>query len=653
MMVGEMKNKEDMTMKKMKFMLFAVAAIAAASCAKDITPENTQDTPKFNLIPMTFTAGAEGTGAEDNSIKPANVSTRVALQSDGTTLHWEGGDKIKVFDGVSNELEPFTASESGKIVNLDGNVTEGSTEFYAVYPSTAANGFNAETKTLTVTLPETQTAAAGSVPKDAFITVAKSDDHHNFAFKNLTAFVKFSLSDAANVKEVTISGNAGESLTGDMTVTIGADGTPSQSYVSNKMNSTATLKGSNFESETDYYIAIRSADFAKGLTVSIYRNDGSKSSRVYLSSPTAHEQKIDRNSVLDLGKLNVASFKTTAPKDQYLAYLHGYNVEIGDVKLHKTSGIAPKLVTAKSAGQELKNEFHDKTGDVLLFLEQNEGCSFKIGAISEIKGNVRFIGRKASSKVSLDNKGYIKLISGSLFVKNLILSQSNTEGYLTTNSGTSQYFESLYFDDCKFTNLSKNIFYNHVATYGITNISLTDCDIKISSNVTLFKEGAVTTDKMTVSNNIIYSADGNYLYILDGAGAATVTNLTYTRNSLINCYPNANSYIYMNTGTTANLSNNLFYLPDYAAKSGSSYRGILRTAAKASNPTNATVTQNHCHRLNVEAGVTMSAFKASFYDFEGLSNTMYFKQENLFTNGTFDLENGVFVSQNAAYGATR
>ena len=50
----------------------------------------------------------------------------------------------------------------------------------------------------------------------------------------------------------------------------------------------------------------------------------------------------------------------------------------------------------------------------------------------------------------------------------------------------------------------------------------------------------------------------------------------------------------------------------------------------------------------------MNAFKASFYDLDGTTGTtMYFKQENLFTNGTFDLENGIFISGNASYGATR
>ena len=50
----------------------------------------------------------------------------------------------------------------------------------------------------------------------------------------------------------------------------------------------------------------------------------------------------------------------------------------------------------------------------------------------------------------------------------------------------------------------------------------------------------------------------------------------------------------------------------------------------------------------------MLAFKASFYDFNDLSNTMYFKQENLFEgNGTYDMNNGVFISNNAAYGARR
>ena len=82
----------------------------------------------------------------------------------------------------------------------------------------------------------------------------------------------------------------------------------------------------------------------------------------------------------------------------------------------------------------------------------------------------------------------------------------------------------------------------------------------------------------------------------------------------------------------------------------SNYRAIIRTLNAGSNPTQATVTLNHCHR---GANIPANAFKASFYDFNGLTDTMYCKDEDLFDGGTFNLGNGTFVSKNAAYGAIR
>ncbi len=62
-------------MKSMKFMLFAVAAIATASCAKEIAPE-TPETGAQGLISMTFTAGTEEIESKGISVDHGHLPDR-------------------------------------------------------------------------------------------------------------------------------------------------------------------------------------------------------------------------------------------------------------------------------------------------------------------------------------------------------------------------------------------------------------------------------------------------------------------------------------------------------------------------------------------------------------------------------------------------
>lgn len=612
-------------MKKMQFILFAVAAIAAASCVKE---EQKEVSPNVNLIPMSFTVGSEG--------------TKVQLQDD-KSIHWEVTDKIKVYDGISTELEPFETTESGSKVVFNGNVSNGSTEHYAVYPHSAAKGFDATNKTLSITLPETQTASAGNVPSNAFISVAKADDEKNLAFKNVTAFVKFSLSDATDIKSVTISGNAGESLTGDMLVSIGENGIPSNAPTAN-MNYTATLSGT-FESQKDYYIAIRSAAFSKGITLSIYKNNGTQSSRAYISSKDAPSTTITRNTIFDLKELNVDQFKSTAPADQFLAYLHGYNVEIGDYKLHKTSGIKPKLVTATSANQLFRNEIHNKTNDILLFLNQEENCSFKIDAATDIKGDIKIIGRKNTSKVCINFSAAFQTYSGSLMFKNVDIQMSHTS-YITTHlSSATDNLSHYYFDNCTVSDLQSSLIYCNNATYGIKNIYVCNCDIEIDKDAQTLFNGSRNTTNFTLKNNVIYntSLNGVQLSIFANGQNGDVTNIVITNNTIGNCHPVANGYIFINGCETVNITNNLFHIPGYTQ-----YKSILRTKT-ADYPKSGVIKTNVSYSPNN----TLKACHNTPTSNEVTQESVSRNNDNTMLTLDSDISKGIYKSTNSTYGAKR
>ena len=161
-------------MKKINFVLTAVAAIATVSCVKEIAVENTP----VNLIPMTFTAGSD------------NVDTKIALQEDQLTLHWENTDQIKVFDNSGTDLPAFTTTGSGASVDFTGQVASETGPFYALYPyqKDATFGLDADKDnrpTIYAEVPTVQNAVAGNVPSNAFIAVAKSDDSNNFSFSSI------------------------------------------------------------------------------------------------------------------------------------------------------------------------------------------------------------------------------------------------------------------------------------------------------------------------------------------------------------------------------------------------------------------------------------------------------------------------------------
>ena len=84
--------------KTIRFMLYAAATAVTVSCAEEIIPDNSQNNNSSELVPMTFMAGAE------------DSATKVVLQEDRKTIHWESTDKIKVFDGTSNDLPAFTTT---------------------------------------------------------------------------------------------------------------------------------------------------------------------------------------------------------------------------------------------------------------------------------------------------------------------------------------------------------------------------------------------------------------------------------------------------------------------------------------------------------------------------------------------------------------
>lgn len=294
--------------------------LLAAGCAKEPQQENSNDNVAGH-IPMVFRA-------ETQEISKVLHSGRV-------TLNWQVDDKIKIFDGTSDNLAPFVSAASGPAVDFYGKVSNEEGPFYALYPyqegaTFALDAANDNAPTIYAEVPEIQHAVAGSVPSNAFIAAAISSPDGTLRFKSMIDYIRFTLNDdrAADIESITLSGNDGESLSGPIKITFD-NGNPVDSYITPKIP-VVTLVG-NFINGEDYIFAVREQAFWNGLTLSILYKDGTRS---YISSDyrpldgSGAHIPMTPNLVMNIGVIESSVMKETTPPDRYVAYLHGYDLKI-------------------------------------------------------------------------------------------------------------------------------------------------------------------------------------------------------------------------------------------------------------------------------------------------------------------------------------
>ena len=156
--------------------------------------------------------------------------TKTVLQEDGS-IWWEPGDKVGLFftkfwedefGGGSVENCHLTLlsqnSENAPTTDLVANIgnlrvrygidsQDEIKPFYAIYPDNDYNRFYPDNSVqgqqswiIYLTIPTVQTAVAGSFDRNAFVSVAETNDH-NLLFRNLCGGIKFSVSQEG-IKEV-------------------------------------------------------------------------------------------------------------------------------------------------------------------------------------------------------------------------------------------------------------------------------------------------------------------------------------------------------------------------------------------------------------------------------------------------------------------
>lgn len=302
-------------MKKQVFYLLAVAAMVAASC-KGVVEEIAPQEPESKLVQRDFSA----------------VVTKTALS--GNQVVWQSGDEISVFaggtaatGGSEYALKDYDSGNPSSNATFTGSIAE-ATDYYAVYPYLADNAYNGNA-TLTATVPVEQVITFGSFAPGAAVVVGKADVNYTFPFQNAVALLKVKLGTGMDgASRIEVSGNNNELIAGAFKATYsGGSFTFTDADSGTSKTVTLNIEDGTFQTDQDYYIAIRPTEFTKGLTAKVYfPQEGGAPDKVAVKTSEA-AVTINAGQILTLGTFTGSS--VWAPS---LGYGDNETFTLGDKK---------------------------------------------------------------------------------------------------------------------------------------------------------------------------------------------------------------------------------------------------------------------------------------------------------------------------------
>lgn len=292
---------------KKHLMTLAAAMMALASCSqKEAVPTLVDDGPD------TFYAYSREAVSGDET-RTTYTNQLVWTPGDELTIY-TGSDANKRFVLVEGEYDTharFSRADddfySAKVA-LEAN--------YAVYPYSPTTQISSE-GVIYYELPQAQkyasyrggrlgTIAPGSYP---MVAVTENRKDQDLFFKNLCGILVFNLTGTDRIRKIDVKGNDGELLCGYMTVTSGPTRSADpiiEMYDQNaswqKHTTLWVTEGSegylDTETPTEFWVAIPSGTYAKGITVTFFNELGQ-----YMTKSLDEEVIIHRNGIQPMGTL--------------------------------------------------------------------------------------------------------------------------------------------------------------------------------------------------------------------------------------------------------------------------------------------------------------------------------------------------------------
>lgn len=234
-------------------------------------------------------------------------STRVQLNSKVQTV-WNRGDEIMTFHpgGTVGKywFNGNTGDRSGEFSQYySGYYTTdpGFTRHYAIYPVSlmAGLGHVGSDPALLFQFSDTQYYTQDSYGVGSNVMVAESDNPEEFNFRNMSSFLRISLTGTQKVSKVTLKGNNSEVLSGEfffiLKDMLNAYWNQAYSYELKLIcNDPVQLS----DDPTSFYFALLPVTFKKGITVSITFDDGTE-----LTKSTSKYIDMERNAILPMATI--------------------------------------------------------------------------------------------------------------------------------------------------------------------------------------------------------------------------------------------------------------------------------------------------------------------------------------------------------------
>lgn len=289
----------------MKKFLIPLACLAmVAGCQEIVVPEEGPSGLTFTSTMEDFSAGTK-TSLFENRLVHWSQDDAIALFN-GLSL----ADKYQVDDasvGTTEGRFTLTASnpDSGSAIGIHSNV--------AVYPyqekmicSEVDNGDGIFYKVEGMFFPGNQYYSPDSFGEDSFpmIAVTTSVESENLSFRNIGGALKLQLCGSCKVKSISLEGNSGELLAGEVAVIASAGNVP-QLYFSGEGSPTIVLDcGEGVQlsesSVTSFLISVPPICFEKGFTAVVTDTDG-----VEMPLKAYASNEVERSTILVMPPLTI------------------------------------------------------------------------------------------------------------------------------------------------------------------------------------------------------------------------------------------------------------------------------------------------------------------------------------------------------------
>lgn len=252
--------------------LLGLLSLIAIACSDNEPSPNTEEKSKFI-----------------KAVTPDFVPTRIESGDVPNSVYWQEEDLV-VVNGLRSSFI--------NIDNIDPTMAEFAfnvalpTPYCAISPHSACNSYSSENQTATIALPDVQYSTKGDFDPDAAVMLAYSEKAGDMTFEHAMSFLKIkvnAVNTTDNIKQIVLTTNGGEALSGKFKASFSADGCEIQK--GNEYGSTLTVncRGTGIALGNSVLVAIP-PQYYSGFTLTI-TDDASEFMKTNLKDLSLHAEK--------------------------------------------------------------------------------------------------------------------------------------------------------------------------------------------------------------------------------------------------------------------------------------------------------------------------------------------------------------------------